>query len=172
MSSGDPAAPSVRRELQRKAIHMATAVLPVAYAAGAPRWAMVGVTAGLTTLAVAVEVARRRWPAARDRFAALTGPLLRPHEAAGGVAGATWLFAAFCAVCAMTAPPVAIAAMWAVSAGDGAASVVGRAVGRVRWGSGKTLEGSLALALMTAAGAWGLAGWPLPVASGLGLAAA
>lgn len=172
MSSRDTAAPSVRRELQRKALHAATATLPVAYAAGASTRQLVAVTGGLTAIAVAVEVARRWSPALRGRFLDATGPLLRAHEAAGGVAGATWLFVAFAAVSALAPPAAAVAAMWAVSAGDAAASVVGRLVGRHRWPSGKSLEGSAALVAMTAAGAWGLAGWSVPLALALGAVAA
>lgn len=172
MSSGDPAAPRVRRELQRKAIHMATAVVPVAYAAGISRALIVAGCVGLAGVAIAVEFARRMSPAAAARFTAWTGPLLRPHEAAGGLAGATWLFVAYAVVAWSTPAAVAVAAMWAVAAGDGAAAVVGRLVGRTRLPGGKTLEGSAAMWLMTAAGAWGLAHWPLGLALGLGGVAA
>lgn len=172
MRSGDPAAPSVRRELQRKLIHGATAMLPVAYAAGTPGAVMAAVTGGLTAIAVLVEVARWQSPTAQRTFARWTGPLLRPHEAAGGWAGATWLFGAFFAVTVCTPPAVAVAAMWAVSAGDASASLVGRTLGRHRWPSGKSAEGSAALLLLTAAGAWGLASWPPAWAIGLGAVAA
>lgn len=172
MSWGDPAAPAVRRELQRKAIHVATAVIPVAYAAGLARDTVVAVCATLTGIALVVETGRRLSPAVAARFRAWTGPLLRPEEAAGGLAGATWLFAAFTAVAWGTTAPVAVAAMWAVAAGDGAAAVVGRTLGRTPLVASKTLEGALAMALMTAAGAWGLARWPLGPSAVLGLVAA
>jgi len=170
--TADSPALTVRRELQRKAIHGATTVLPVAYAAGIRRPVMVGLTGALLATAIAVELARRWSPAVRERFDRLAGPLLRTHEAGGGVAGATWLFAAFFLVCLLTPPSVAVAAMWAVSAGDGAAGTIGRLVGRHRWASGKSLEGSVALLAMTAAGAWGLANWSPMTALGLGLAGA
>lgn len=172
MTSGDPAAPAVRRELQRKVLHVATAVVPVGYAAGIPRRVVVAACGALLGVALLVELARRASPSAAARFATWTGPLLRPHEAAGGIAGATWLLAAFTAVTAGTAAPVAIAAMWGVAAGDGAAAIVGRTIGRIPLVAGKTLEGTLAMALVTAAGAWSFAAWPVGTAALLGGVAA
>ena len=47
-----------------------------------------------------------------------------------------WLLLAFALVTWLCPRPTAIAAMWAVSVGDAAAAVVGRAVGRRRLGAG------------------------------------
>ena len=172
MTTGYTAALSGRRELQRKAIHAATAVIPVGYAAGLSRSWVLGACLALSGIALAVEIARRGSPDFSRRFRQWTGALLRPHERAGGLAGATWLFATFALVTAATPPGVAVAAMWAVAAGDGAASVVGRLVGRLRLANGKSLEGSLALLAMTAAGAYGLARWGVGPALLLGAVAA
>jgi dolichol kinase len=172
VSTGDTAALGGRRELQRKAIHAATAVIPVAYAAGVSRPVVLAACLGLTAMAVAVEVGRRVSPEIAATFRRWTGPLLRAHERAGGLAGATWLFATFALVTALTAPGVAVAAMWAVAAGDGAAGVVGRLAGRLRLANGKSLEGTLAILAMTAAGAYGLGHWPVGPSLLLGTVAA
>lgn len=172
MSQAGTATSAVRQELGRKAIHATTAVIPVVYAAGAPRTAVVGLLGALAAIAALVELGRRFVPRGQARFTALVGPLLRPHEHRGGIAGATWLLASYLGAALVAPPAVAVAAMWAVAAGDSAAAVVGRLVGRVRLPNGKSLEGALAMCAMTAAGAWGLAGWPWPFALGVGTAAA
>lgn len=171
MSSADTASSAVRQELGRKALHAATAVIPVGYAAGAPRSAVVGLLGALTAIAVLVELGRRFVPNGQATFTNVVGPLLRPHERSGGIAGATWLLASYLGAAWLAPPAVAVAAMWAVAAGDSSAAVVGRLVGRVRLPNGKSLEGALAMWAMTAAGAWGLAGWTWPMALGVGAAA-
>ena len=116
---------SLPRELARKALHVSTAVVPVAYAAGLDRGFVSGVLLALLAIAIVVEVARRSAGGARV-FSRYTGLLLREHEHAGAWAGATWLLLAF--VVAVLAFPreVAVAAMLGVSLGDAAGAVVGR----------------------------------------------
>lgn len=153
---------ALRRELQRKALHASSVVAPLAYAAGLPSRGVLGGLLALLCVALAVEAARRT-AAGRDRFLRLVGPLLRPAEAAGALAGATWLLAAYAGLVAAASPALAITGMWAIGAGDAAAAVVGRLVGRVRLPGGKSLEGAAAMAAVTAAGGWGLAGLdPMP----------
>jgi dolichol kinase len=155
-----PAPPlSLRRELARKALHVTSAAVPVAYAAGlVPR---VGLGAGLLALlaiALAVEAARTRSARVRAHFTRATGPLLRAHEHHRW-AGATWLLAAFALAVWLYPAPVAVAATWAVSLGDASAAVVGRWLGRHPLAPrlaprlAKTREGSAACALVTFAGA-------------------
>ena len=151
----------VRRELARKAIHLTTAVAPVAYAAGFERLPLATLLGLALAVALAVELGRVSHAGTRGIFQRTAGPLLREHEHARW-AGATWLFLAFLGAVLLLPPAVAVAAMWAVAAGDAAAAVVGRAVGRHRvWGSGKTIEGSAACWAATFAGALLLAALPL-----------
>ena len=163
---------SYRRELARKALHVGGMAAPLGYAAGVPRPAMLFALAGLSAVAVAIEVARARRADFARGFERATGPLLRAHER-GAWAGATWMLLSFLASVALFPPRVAIAAMTAVALGDASAALVGRAWGRVRIaGSAKSLEGSVACCLTTIAGALWLA--RLDPASSLvaGLAAA
>jgi dolichol kinase len=116
---------SLRRELARKLLHVSTAVVPVAYAAGLPRTIVGATLAALALIALAVELSRRHATGAAA-FTRATGTLLREHEHAGAWAGATWLLLAF--LLAVLAYPldVAVAAMLGVSLGDAAGAVVGR----------------------------------------------
>jgi dolichol kinase len=144
---------SLRQELARKTLHLTSAVVPVAYAAGVPREPLLALLAVLLVAAFLVELTRRRVHLVRQAFHRATHPLLRAHEHER-LSGATWLLVAFVLVVWLCPRAMAIAAMWAVAVGDAAAAVVGRWLGRHRLGThGKSLEGSLACAAATAAGA-------------------
>jgi dolichol kinase len=174
---------TLRHELARKAIHLASAVVPVAYAAGAPRPAVLAGLAAAGAAALAVEVARRRSPRARAAFDGLVGSLLRAHER-DRWSGATWMCAAYALAVLAFPRPAAVAAMLAVSVGDAAAAVVGRAAGARRAraaaaGAGadpaagaKTWEGSAACAAATALAALLVARLPAAAALACGVAAA
>ena len=166
------AALSLRRELQRKLLHVSSAVAPLAYAAGLPRERLLTALGVLLVVAGLVELARRRHAIVHERFVRATGVLLRGHEHQR-VVGATWMLLAFVAAVWLLPRDVAIAVMWAVAVGDAAAAVVGKSLGRLRIGrSSKTLEGSVACCLATGAGALLVAGLA-PAESGVaGLAAA
>jgi dolichol kinase len=167
---------ALRRELARKAVHVSSAALPAAYAAGYPRSWMLGALAALLVLAVLVEIARLRSPRAGRLFTRLTGPLLREHEHARW-SGATWLLTSFALAVLLFPRDVAVAAMLAVALGDASAAIVGRWAGvrRARRGAashGKTWAGSAACALATALGALLVAGLPAGASVAAGLAAA
>jgi len=160
------------REVPRKTLHLTTAVVPLSLWLGAPqRWVAV-VVVGLFGVACAVEVARRRSPAVAAQFNATVGVMLREHERQRGITGATWLLGAFALACVAAPLAICTAATWAGAVGDASAALVGTAWRRARGGAGKTLVGSAACALMSAIGAWWLAGFSVPLAMGLGLVAA
>lgn len=117
---------SLRRELARKLLHVSTAVVPVAYAAGLDRRVVAPGLGALLVVALVVEWLRARHAAARERFTRATGELLRAHEHAGAWAGATWLLLAFLVATLAFPREVAVAAMLGVSLGDAAGAVVGR----------------------------------------------
>lgn len=154
----DPGAPlALRWELTRKALHISWAIVPIAYALGVPRQVVLFALAIACVIALAIEIGRARSTSFRAVFTRHTGILLRQHEHQRW-SGATWLLLSFLVSVLVLEPPVAIAAMWAVSVGDAAAAIVGRTIGRHRLGrSVKTIEGSLACALITFAGALGIA---------------
>jgi dolichol kinase len=150
----DAGAPlTVRRELARKALHLSWALVPIAYAMGAPRRLVIGTLLGACACAIIVELARSRSERVRLVFDRATGLLLRAHEHHRW-SGATWLLLSFLLAVLLFEAPIAIAAMWAVAAGDASAAIVGRAIGRYRIGrSRKSVEGSIACAITSAAGA-------------------
>jgi dolichol kinase len=166
----------LRRELARKAVHLSSAALPVAYAAGYPRVWLLGALAALLILAVCVEVVRLRSVRAGLLFTRLTGPMLRTHEHTRW-SGATWLLASFGLSVLLFPRPVAVAAMLAVALGDAAAAIVGRWAGvlrarRAARPDAKTWAGSVACAIATALGAALVAGLTPGASLAAGLAAA
>ncbi|MGH7718734.1 MAG: hypothetical protein ACREON_07820 [Gemmatimonadaceae bacterium] len=130
--------------MARKAIHLLSVAIPLLYAGGLPRRALLVVLSVASVVALTVEVGRARHARTRELFHRATGPMLRPHEHTRWC-GATWLALSFLGSVALYPPDVAIAAMWGVAVGDAAAALVGRALGRHPIGhSGKTLEGTVA----------------------------
>lgn len=156
---GGSARPAIafRYELQRKAIHLSSAAIPVAYAWLFPRRVMLPLLVAACAVALAVEFGRRRIPAVASLFSRTVGPMLRSHETDSAV-GATWMLLSFLLVVAVAPKPAAIAGMCAVSLGDGVAALVGRSIGRVRLSTtGKSLEGAIACFLVTMAAGIGIA---------------
>lgn len=164
---------TLRRELARKALHITSAAVPLAYGAGLlPRGVLTTLVLVLLGVALVVELTRLRSERVRAHFTRATGPLLRTHEHHRW-SGATWLLAAFALSLLLFPPAVAVAAMWAVSLGDASAAVVGRALGRHRIaGLRKTVEGSVACALVAALGAALVARFDIGTSAVAGLAAA
>ena len=134
---------SLGRELARKAIHISSVAVPIAYAAGLRGTVVAGALAALLAAALVVEVARTRSTRAGAMFTRATGTLLRAHEHRR-ISGATWLLAAFLGSTLLFPRDVAVAAMCSVALGDAAAAIVGRWIGRRRLGARKSLEGSVA----------------------------
>lgn len=168
-----------RRELARKALHVSSAVVPLAYAAGlGRRWVIAGLGV-LFTVAVGVEIARARNERARHHFTRYTGALLRAHEH-DRWSGATWMLGAYLVAAIAYPRPFAVAAMWAVGVGDASAAVVGRWWGDRRRRSeaemslppGKTYAGTLACFAAAFLGARTVAGLPVPAAALAALLAA
>jgi dolichol kinase len=146
-------APSFRRELARKAIHLSSAAVPVFLALRGDHTFAVLVLGILAAIAVLVEVARATSPLVEARFEMLFRPLLRVHESRH-LTGATWLLGAMFGAVLLFPRNVAIAATWAAAVGDTAAALVGMRFGRHRSRrDGKSMEGSVACLLATFAGA-------------------
>ena len=153
---------TLRHEVARKAIHLASAVVPVAYAAGLRRDLLAALLGGALVVALGVEIARHRLPRVREPFERAVGDLLRPHERARW-SGATWMLVAYVLALALFPRAVAVAAMLAVALGDAAAAVIGRWAAARRAtpasgaasgaASGKTWAGTVACAVATVLGA-------------------
>ena len=173
MTSGAPErAPSIRRELTRKAIHLASAAVPIALAAGIGRRFVLVVLAALALVAIGVECARAASPMAASRFNAIFQPLLRSHEARA-ITGATWLLVSLFVAVLLLPGDIAIAATWAAAVGDAVAALIGMRFGRHRWArDGKSLEGSVACLLATLIGTALVARLPFTLAFPAALAGA
>ncbi|HEU4586876.1 MAG TPA: hypothetical protein VFR95_14070 [Gemmatimonadaceae bacterium] len=124
---------SLRREVARKALHLVFVVVPVAYAFGFPRRWLVAALGAAAVAAVPIELARAWHAPTRERFVRWVGVLLREHEHVRW-SGATWMVLSMLGLAAFMPLGVAVAGMWAISAGDAAAALVGRALERRRAG--------------------------------------
>lgn len=146
-----PARPRMRREVLRKLIHVSSVALPL-FVWMAPRPLGVALLVPLAAVALAVDVARLRLRVPRYWFLRTTRTLLRHHERRG-LAGATWMVAAYAVALLVFPKPVAVAAMLYNGLGDAAAALVGRRFGRHRTAWGKSWEGfAAALAVCLAVG--------------------
>jgi len=129
----------MKRELSRKAFHVASVALPV-FAWLAPRPVALAVLLLIAVAALVVDVARLRWRWARYHFLRLTRTLLRPRER-DGLAGATYMAVAYAGAFVALPTPHAVAAMLYNGLGDAAAALVGKRWGRHRTAWGKSWEG-------------------------------
>lgn len=129
----------MRRELARKAFHLASLVLPAAFWI-LPRRAGIAMLLLAAAVALAIEFARARHRGTRYQFLRRTRAMLRPHERRG-LSGATYMAFAYATAGLVFPKPIAVAAMFYDGLGDAAAAVVGRRWGRHRVTSGKSWEG-------------------------------
>jgi len=167
-------APADTTSLARKALHATSTCVPIAYARFGDRQAVVVVLGVALAVALGVEGVRWHSSAARGAFERAVGGLLKTRERSGPTA-ATWLAASMFVAAAVLPPAPAIAVLWSVCAGDPAAAVAGTAWKSVRGTRavrGRTLAGSLAMAIVCAAGAHLLAGYSIPASLLVGTGAA
>jgi dolichol kinase len=167
VATAEPPVLTYGAELRRKALHFTALGYPIGILLVDPPLSLVILWA-MAALAVGLDVARQRVPAVKRVMLDVVGSIMRPEEIppAGGPLvfnGAVWMCIA-AAVCATLFPaPIAAAALIMQQMGDAAAAVVGRRYGQVRWpGQQKTLEGSLALAVVGFVSAWLLSQLPVP----------
>jgi len=142
-------------ELQRKALHLLTLVIPISLLAfGAP--ILLYILAPLATVSFTADVARVRIPWFNRFISRTFGFMMRNHELppVGSpivINGASWVLLGAVLTIFCFSPVVAATSLCIFLLGDAAAAVVGRRWGRTPWGtSTKSLEGSLAFFLTTA----------------------
>jgi dolichol kinase len=142
----------LRSEIERKMLHLSSAVVPVSYALGAPRIVIVAALGVALLVALSIEFLRALAPSVQARFVRVVGGLLRDAEAHRWT-GATWLLLAFAGLVVFAPREIAVAGCWAVAAGDAMAAIIGRLVHqRSRAGQRKSIAGSAACFLVTLAG--------------------
>lgn len=161
-------------ELGRKAIHLGSALFPLALAfAWVPRAVVLGVLGGGLVIAAVIEIGRRRHPAMQRWFLRWFGWMLRSHETEH-LTGASWILLAMFLSVWVLPRSAAITALWAAVVGDTAAALVGRAVAQRRGVAAgtKTWSGSVACALASVIGPLWLVGAAWSSALMIGAAAA
>ena len=131
-------------ELKRKAIHLASLSIPIAYYLSPTSWGRNWERAHLASviLSLAIEVFRLNHPRIRSVFRHFFGELLRNHEDAS-LLGSTYLLIAVLLTIHLFDKPIAVLALGFLILGDTVAAIVGKSIGRVHLIGGKTLEGSL-----------------------------
>ncbi|MFQ6008182.1 MAG: diacylglycerol/polyprenol kinase family protein [Candidatus Zixiibacteriota bacterium] len=104
----------------------------------------------ITILMILIDVSRlRQWIFWREFAGKIISPVIRHHEMSGDFTGATYILLSVCLTVALYDKPTAIAALTFVIVGDSLAAVIGRSLGRHKFGN-KTVEGSLGCLVGTA----------------------
>lgn len=135
----------LKRELGRKAIHIASSIFPISYWFFEKR-IFLPIIAILATAAVLIDYGRHKVPWIRTAFGAVFGKVLRENEHSGLTGGATVMIAQVMMI-ALFPKPIAIASLLTLSIGDSAAALVGLSVGRHKIYQSKTWEGTAAFLL-------------------------
>ena len=130
--------------------------------AGLARRAASASSASAPAIAILTELLRRSSASFATAFDRIFGSLIRPHEKKR-ITGATWLALSCFVAVAVLSRSAAIAALWCATAGDPAATIIGKLVNHNPQpgdrGGGKTIAGSLGCVLVSFAGVWMVAGY-------------
>jgi dolichol kinase len=134
----------LQSELKRKAIHLASFLIPLGYYLTPDSWQRDWERALLAAVIVslAIEVFRLNHPRTRNMFRHFFGELLRGHEEVS-LLGSTYLLISCLLTIHLFPKPIAALALSFLIVGDTMAAIVGTWIGRTRIFD-KTLEGSLA----------------------------
>jgi dolichol kinase len=161
------------QEIWRKSTHMGAMIIPGGYYfLHLSKSEMLSIMIPCAVIMVMIDISRlRRW-SFWERFACkIGGKMVRGHEAAGDFTGASYILISVCLTVAMYTKPVAIAAIAFIIVGDTLAALIGRKLGRHRFGR-KSVEGSLGCLAGTCLVAWLVPGLtPLVAFSGAVVAA-
>ncbi len=140
----------------RNVFHVMCGVTVVAMTELLPsRGWLVGIAGAFALWAWTAETTRRIWPRVNDGLMRLFGPVAHAHER-HRVNSATWYVTALLLLGALF-PRYAIAAGVAVlGLADPAAAIVGRRFGRTKLRAGRSLQGTLAFAVVGTLAAFGV----------------
>lgn len=131
-----------RAEIRRKMLHILALAIPfgIAYL---PRHTAIAIFVPLAGLMVTGEMLRRKFAFLQKLFMAVFGRIVRPEEE-NRLTGGTCFFVSGALCLILFDPPIAFTVMAFIIIGDAAAAIVGMKLGRVRFSSGKSLEGAAA----------------------------
>lgn len=132
---------SLKRELQRKSIHLSMMVIPVWLYVTPKNWGLLGLIIA-TSATVVSDLLRLTDHRLRRFFMRLFRSLIRSHEEEHLLGSTYFMIAALLCVLAFD-EKVAVAALVFLILGDTAAAVIGKRYGRPRYW-GKSFQGSLA----------------------------
>jgi len=156
----------LKDEAPRKAIHLTSIVIPLAFLY-LPMTLCRRTLMAVAVVLLVTDVVKIHQPRIRSYFTAFFGHLIRVHEREG-ITGSTYLVVSALLTSYLFERDVAAAAMIYLTVGDTLAAVVGKAWGRTPL-FGKSLEGFLAGLVGSFAVAWllvgGIPAWQLGVAA-------
>ena len=131
----------IRREIQRKAIHLLSALIPLVYYFTG-NWQIVkGILFVLAAGFLTVDVLRLKFALVRKIFLNIFKALLKEKEKSNQLTGATLLFIGMAVTGYLFGPKQAVPAMLFASLADPVAAIIGRLYGKERFWD-KTLEGA------------------------------
>lgn len=130
-------------EISRKLIHLSGSIAATLLVLLAPPRQARGLLLGIAATAVLIELARSLSPGINALFVRTVGSMLRYRERQA-LTGATTMAIGFVATAFTVPPNLAAAAILMAGTGDAAGALVGRRFGKLRFRSGKSLEGSIA----------------------------
>jgi dolichol kinase len=130
-------------EISRKLIHLSGSIAATLLVLLAPPRQARGLLLGAAATAVLIELARSLSPGINALFVRTVGSMLRYRERQA-LTGATTMAIGFVATAFTVPPNLAAAAILMAGTGDAAGALVGRRFGKLRFRSGKSLEGSIA----------------------------
>jgi len=141
---------NLRLEIQRKAIHMAASVIPLAYLSGVPEQVILYMLLFLSVGFLAADLLRMKFALAEKYFLIVFSALLREKELKKQITGATFLLWGMTAAVFLFPKEAAVPAMLFISLADPAAAIAGKAFGKEAF-YGKTIEGLLGFYLTASA---------------------
>lgn len=133
--------------------------------------AAVVASASFAVFAWTLEITRRRFPAWNGVLMRLFGPVAHQHEAQT-VNSATWMGTGLAIIAPFFAQPTLVLAVATLGFGDPAAGFVGRRFGKHKLVNGRSLEGTLAYAVVAFLAGWAALEVWHPALGGRGVVAA
>jgi len=132
---------TLKHELFRKLLHLASLSIPVLYALTDETITLLALVP-VTFIVVVIDLVRSNAKGLNAVITGIFGNIMRAHESLG-LTGASYLLLASCIVIAVFPKNIAITAMAVPAVGDVMAGLIGRSFGRIQFFS-KTVEGTLA----------------------------
>jgi glycerol-3-phosphate acyltransferase PlsY len=120
---------NIGREIQRKSIHFATTLIPLAYSSIIPKKEHIFLICVFISIGfLAADLLRLYWKTAEKYFLMIFSALLREDELKNSLTGATYLFVGMTLAVFLFPKDIAIAVMLFLSIADPCAAIVGKSI--------------------------------------------